>query len=266
MDRRDKRLVVTTSLRAGAGQCALAERLSREMGLPLVPRENRSLEQLLADYNAGAAVVVEAHKVIYTDGQIDFFFHPGMAGLRINEIRKGKNDQMIAAMDLKPGYSVLDCTLGLGSDAIVAAYVTGGRGRVVGLESSPVVSALVRHGMQTYSRAALVVREAMRRVEVRCADHRKVLAELPAESFDVVYFDPMFKRPILKSSGINALRPLADHRPLNEKVIEMATRVAAKRVVCKENREENRLAKLGFTRIEGAKNSPAVYGVIVKSE
>lgn len=257
-------VLVTTSLRAGPEQLALARRLSDETGLPLVYRNKLSLEELLAYHGAGGAVVVESHRAVYTDGDIEFFFHPGLAVLRINEIRRGKNDQMAAAMDLKPGQRVLDCTLGLGHDAIVAGYVTGEKGQVVGLESSPVIAALVRHGMQAYDRAGRIVKDVMRRIEVRRADHREVLEKLPADSFDVVYFDPMFSHPLVKSSGINALRPLADYRPLTPEAIESALRVAKRRVVAKENRQGNGLRQLGFSRFTGGKESPVVYGILDK--
>lgn len=264
MERHGNPIVVTTSLRAGITELETARRISDETGLPLVDRGKSALEDLLAGCGAGGAVVVESRRVIFTDGSVEFFFHPGMAGLRITELRRGKQDQMIAAMDLRPGQRVLDCTLGLGSDAIVAGYVVGENGRVVGLESSPVIAALVRHGMQNYDRAGRPVREAMHRVEVRRADHREVLKELPPGSFDVVYFDPMFHQPLVKSSGINGLRPLADHRPLTPGIIDLALRVAAKRVVAKDSRWSRRLGELGFTRFTGGKNSPVIYGIMAK--
>ncbi|MCG8402990.1 MAG: class I SAM-dependent methyltransferase [Firmicutes bacterium] len=263
MYRQGTNILVTTSLRAGSGQVTLAHRLSDETGLPRVARDDRPLAELLQIYGAAGAVVVESGRVVCSDGEREFFFHPGLACLRINELRKGKNDQMVAAMDLKPGQKVLDCTLGLGNDAIVASHVTGASGLVVGLEYSPVIAALVRHGTRTYGKAGRAVLEAMRRVVVENADHRVVLAALPPRSFDVVYLDPMFSRPLSKSSGINALRPLADHRPLTTEVVELALRVADKRVVVKENKEENRLPGLGFTRFAGGKNSRAVFGVLV---
>lgn len=46
---------------------------------------------------------------------------------------------MVEAMDLKPKMSVLDCTLGLGTDATVASYIVGENGKVVGLESATLI-------------------------------------------------------------------------------------------------------------------------------
>jgi len=257
-----KKILVTTSLRAGAGQQELAHRLGAEIGASLAPRDDLSLESLLGRHGADGVIVVESGRVFFTDGRMKFFFHPGLAVLRIAEIQKGKNDQMIVAMDLKPGHSVLDCTLGLGNDALVAGYVAGENGRVLGLESSPVIAALVRHGMRTYSGGSRAVRKSMRRIEIKCADHRVFLADLPPDSYDVVYLDPMFNSPLTKSSGINSLRPLADHRPVTPEVIALALKVAGKRVVVKDNRRGEHLRSLGIASLTGGRSSPVVYGVL----
>lgn len=259
-----KKTLVTTSLRSGMDLNDLADRISAETGVPRVSRDNLSLGALLGQYEADGAIIVEAGRVFFTDGSVEFFFHPGLAVLRIAEIRKGKNDQMIAAMDLKPGQRVLDCTLGLGNDALVAGYVAGESGQVLGLESSPVVAALVRHGMQTYNRGSRAVQDSMRRIEIKCADHRVVLESLPPDSFDVVYLDPMFSSPLTQSSGINSLRPLADHRPLTPEVTALALRVARKRVVVKDIRCGNRLRELGFSYLTGGKRSPIIFGILLK--
>jgi 16S rRNA G966 N2-methylase RsmD len=189
-----------------------------------------------------------------------------MSALRIKEIKSGKDDTMINAMNLQPGQRLLDCTLGLGSDAIVASYVLGKEGVVVGLESSPIVAAIVRHGMQTYRKAAREVLDAMRRVVVQNDDHRRLLEVLPDNKYDVVYFDPMFRLPQMKSSGINAFRPLADHRPLTPEIISQAMRVAARRVVVKDSKRGSVLHKLGFKRFEGGKNAPVIYGIMTKGD
>ncbi|SFR06097.1 tRNA (adenosine(37)-N6)-dimethylallyltransferase MiaA [Desulfoscipio geothermicus] len=243
--------IVTTSLKARGEQLALAARISAQTGLPLVPRGKKAVEELAGEWNAVHVIVVKAGKVACITGQYEFFFHPGMSALRIKEIKSGKNDTMINAMNLQPGQRLLDCTLGLGSDAIVASYVLGKEGVVVGLESSPIVAAIVRHGMQTYRKAAREVLDAMQRVVVQNEDHRRLLEVLPDNRYDVVYFDPMFRLPQMKSSGINAFRPLADHRPLTPEIITQAMRVAARRVVVKDSKRGSVLHKLGFNRFEG---------------
>jgi len=165
-------------------------------------------------------------------------------------------------MDLKPGDRVLDCTFGLGHDGLVAAYAVGEKGRVLGLESSPVIAAVVRYGMDIYSGGSKLIREAMGRIALHQADHRAFLTALPPRSYDVVYLDPMFASPLTRSSAINALRPLADHRPVTPEVIALALKVAGKRVVIKDNRRGESLRRLGIANLTGGKSSSVVYGVL----
>ncbi|AGL01380.1 class I SAM-dependent methyltransferase [Desulfoscipio gibsoniae] len=259
--------IITTSLEARKEHWDLAEKISIDTGLPVVARGKKTIKELSEEWQAEHIIVVKAQKVICITGATELFFHPSMAVLRIKEIRSGKNDTMINAMNLKPGEKLLDCTLGLGVDAIVASYVLGKDGLVVGWESSPIVASIVRIGLNSgYKQTKKVVQEAMKRIVVEHADHREALNTLPANCFDVVYFDPMFRRPHHKSSAVNALRPLADNRFLTTEVIASAIRVARRRVVVKDNKMGSELVRLGFNRFEGGKHSRVVYGVMIKEE
>lgn len=257
--------VVTTSLKAGALQGECAAWFSRRLGVPLVPRDKLSLEALTEKYGVPGVVVVSASRVSYfSDGQ-ELFFHHGLAGLRINEIKAGKTDQMIKAMNLRKGDTLLDCTLGPGVDAVVASHVVGEEGRVVGVESSPVLAALVEHGLASCrGTGPQELDSAMARVEVVCGDHLTYLQSLPEGSFDVVYFDPMFRRPRRRSNAMEPMRMVANPEPLREKAIREALRVARRRVVVKETRDSGEFARLGITMIQGGKYSPVAYGVLDK--
>lgn len=195
------------------------------------------------------------------EGQ-EFFFHPGMARLRIMELKNGKTDQMIKAMSLQSGESVLDCTMGLGNDAIVASFVSGTNGRVTGLESSWLISALVRYGLSAYPETEEDVALAMRRVKVINTDYKKYLASLSPCSYDVIYFDPMFRNPVHHSPAINAMRFLANPEPVDCQAVDLASRVAAKKVIMKERRGSTEFERLGFRTVLGGKYAPVVYGVI----
>ena len=59
-----------------------------------------------------------------------------MAEIRAQQLLRGAPDHLVRALDLRPGLRVLDCTLGLASDAAVAACVVGPSGAVVGPEAS----------------------------------------------------------------------------------------------------------------------------------
>lgn len=225
-------------------------------------RGELSLEDLSQKLCVDGMVVVSRQKAAYVCEGQEFFFHPGMAGLRIKELKNGKTDQMIKAMSLQSGDSVLDCTLGLGTDAIVASFITGPGGRVTGLESSLLISVLVHHGLLTYPEVDEEIALSMRRVEVINIDHKEYLASLPPRSFDVVYFDPMFRTPRYYSPAINSIRSLANPEPVDSEVIDLASMVAAKRVVLKERRGSAEFERLGFKTIMGGKYAPVAYGVI----
>ncbi len=169
---------------------------------------------------------------------------------------------MINAMSLQSGESVLDCTMGLGTDAIVASFISGVNGRVTGLESSVLISTLVRYGVSTYPETEEDVALSMRRIEVVNVDHKEYLASLSPCSYDVIYFDPMFRNPGYYSPAINAMRFLANPKPVDLQTIDLALRVAAKKVVMKERRGNTEFKRLGFRTVLGGKYAPVVYGVI----
>lgn len=261
------RLVVTTTLGAGEEVAAAAREIAAQLGVPFVPRARRGIGRLLHREGADAALVLSASRLslsFFREGKREeFFFHPGTAILRIKNILAGKPDQMVEAMALRPGNTVLDCTLGLGADAIVASFVVGPEGRVVGVEKVKALAAVVAHGLRHYAEEPLLT-AAMRRVEVVVADHYDFLRRTPAESFDVVYFDPFFRVPVAGAAQVAPLRALGEKAPLREEAVREALRVARRRVVMKERRGSEEFARLGFREIYSGKHAQVAYGVIEK--
>jgi hypothetical protein len=84
---------------------------------------------------------------------------------------------------------------------------------------------------------------------------------LPDRSVDIVYFDPMFRRPVLSSSALRPLRSQAEERPLSEAAVREAVRVARRRVVLKDHRDSGEFERLGFVR-RRVSSSKVAYGVI----
>jgi hypothetical protein len=220
----------------------------------------------LAGIAAGCRVdyiVVAAQNgpVVHTPGG-EYFFHLNLAQLRIKNLKDGKHDHMVTAMDLQPGLTVLDCTLGLATDAIVASFVVGDAGGVTGLEASPLVAAIAAAGLAQFCSGQDETDAALRRIAVRNADHNSYLASLPAASFDVVYFDPMFRNPIHASSNLAPLRYLADSRPLSPAALAAARRVARRRVIVKEANNSPEFRRLGIDTTLGGRYSSIHYGVV----
>lgn len=263
-------MIVTTSLRALSADVGLAERLAGEIGADYVARLGRQLAVIQEEFQTPCVIVLEhGQPVVYQDGT-RFFFHRGMAELRMLNILRTGHDPMVRAMNLSPGMSVLDCTLGLAADALVAAFIVGDGGMVLGLEASPVVAALTRWGLLEIqaadSDAREQTRQAARRIQVRQANHQEYLAGLADNSFDVVYFDPMFRRPQATSCGIQPLRIFADTAPLNQAAIRDALRVARLRVVVKESQGSREFERLGISEIVGGRYSSVQYGILRKEE
>ena len=254
--------IATTGYRSRPADCQLAQETAVRLQIPYVKREHISYDDLRAQYNAAYLLVVKKGGLRLETPDGELFFHPNMAHVRVRHLGFGQKDHMVEAMGLRAGDRVLDCTLGLGADAIVASFIAGERGKVTALEKSPLIYEIVRHGLAHFSAGNYDLHAAMRRIEVEQADYADFLRSLPASSYDVVYFDPMFRHPLKDSVQLVPLRPLAEPAPVSPAAVAEACRVARRRVVLKENSRSLEFARLGFTEIAGGKYSPVHYGVL----
>ena len=258
--------IVTTSHKSDPRSEAIAGWAAEVLNSEFVDRSRMSLDDLKIKYNAENIIVVANGEIKLYSPQGEYFFHPSMSVPRIKAIRQGKSDHMIAAMALKPGGSVLDCTLGLGSDAIVASFAAGPEGLVTGIEAVPEIALIVKHGMANYITESQTLKSAIERIRVECALYEQYLTGIPDQAFDIVYFDPMFRHPRLKSSSMEPLRGIVRYDPLSPDAVREALRVARKRVVMKENNFSCEFARLGFSAVIGGRYSPVAFGVIEKQE
>ncbi len=107
----------------------------------------------------------------------------------------------------------------------------------------------------------------MKNIKVINVSYEEYLTTQSNDSFDVVYFDPMFKKPNKKSSSINALRNFANHNSITKKTLLEALRVCKKRVVIKERQGENDFETLGIKTYYGSEKSGSIiYGIIEKKD
>lgn len=258
--------IVTTGHKPTDRLAAKAKALAEEFGTRFAPRQNDSLPVLRAKYNAESILLVTRKGLAANTREGELFFHLNMAHLRIKTLKAGKPDNMAEAMRLQPGMSVLDCTLGLASDAIVSSLIVGGEGKVTGLEINPLIALIVRDGLRTFEAQCPEIKAALERIEVVRADYRDYLAAAKSRSFDVVYIDPMFRRPIRRSVHLQPLRALADHGEIEKSALAEAARVAKRRVVVKEANASPEFARLGVDYVMGGKYSSIQYGVIETNE
>jgi len=164
-----------------------------------------------------------------------------------------ERDPLLEAAEIRPGDLVLDATLGLGADALVAAAACGPAGRVVALEASGPLAAWVDEGLRRLEA------EPARRIEVRAGDHAALLAGLPPASFDVVLFDPMFRHAREAPGGFDVVRRLADPRPLDPAALAAARRVARRWVLVKDGAPGWDLTRLGLTPLPSARGAHRYY-------
>jgi hypothetical protein len=244
---------VTTSDRDAPELAQRAMRAAAEVGVPYLERTHkRSLASMLAD-TADALIVLEASAVSLVDTRGSLRFSPGLAHLRVKQWDAGvREDMLLRVAGLSEGERVLDCTLGLGADAQVAARLVGPSGALTALEKSPALYLLVRHGLETLPR-----RPSACAIQAVHADASEYLRALPAGAFDVVLFDPMFERQRKSSVAFETLRRHADYAPLTRETVAEAQRVARRAVVIKGSRYSSDFKKLGL-RAEPARPNATV--------
>ncbi len=255
-------MIVTTSQRPSGPTVERAFRLSAELGAAYVPRGTRTIRALQAAAKDAETLVVGPRDIRLTGaGDQPFYFHPSMALVRIKALLAGGRDSMLEVSGVKAGDTVIDCTAGLCSDSIVFSFAAGETGKVVALEAVQTVHVIVREGLGTYESGLPEADRAMRAIEAVLAGYEERLPLLPDDSADVVYFDPMFEKPVASSSSIGPLRALAAHGPLTEDAVREAVRVARRKVVLKDHRGSGRFERLGF-RLAKSSSSAVAYGVI----
>ncbi|MHA0855303.1 class I SAM-dependent methyltransferase [Paenibacillus sp. CMAA1364] len=255
-------MIITTGKSEALVCVNRAKTIAEQSGFTYVPRTFTSLNKLMDRSGESVALIVleEGVRLVRQDGS-SIAYHPSMGYVRAKRVLKGEPDPMIDAARMEAGDSVLDCTAGLGSDSLVFAVKAGVDGQVTALESSIDMAVLLKEGLGHYVTDQKTVTQAMRRIEVKHAHHLDVLRDMPDQSVDIVYFDPMFREPLIESAAINPLREFANGDPLSLESIQEATRVARKTVMLKEKWGSPEFARLGFHMLE-RKQSKITYGVM----
>ena len=255
-------MIVTTSARTTDELNEKAKRTAKELGAVFVKRNKKGIRDIQAENASDCLVVGKERLELYRNGaERPFFFHPNLAFIRIKRLMEGETDPYIQTAGIIPGSTVLDCTLGLGADAVTAAYAAGPQGNVTACETEPLLAYMVQEGLKVWRSGSDAIDRAMRSVNVIQEPYMDILKRLPDNSFDVVYFDPMFEQPIEGSKGIEALGRFAARDALTEKAVIEAKRVAAKRVVLKDHYRSSVFKACGFN-VQIRKSAKFHYGFI----
>ncbi len=164
-------------------------------------------------------------------------------GLLATKLGEGARHPFIRAISAgEPLASMLDATLGLANDALHAASFTGCR--VVGVEGSPVLHALLEDGVARFAR------DHGAHIELRAGGALEVLREQDSDAVDVVFLDPMMKRAQKSAPAFALLRAFAVGGSASQELLTEAARVARRRVVLKLARGESPPGALAFSRCE----------------
>ena len=255
--------IITTGRKCQDNSIELAKEFAIKLSIPFIERKNLSVNKLAELHNVKYVLVAKKNSLRLVTENEEIFFHPSLAHLRIKNILNGEGDRLIEAMNLQRGMKVLDCTLGLGTDSIVESFIVGEAGSVTALEINPYLAAVVEHGFKNFVDDTDKVIDSMRRIKVVNVEYLDFLKSAADDSFDVIYFDPMFRHSLERSSSLNSIRVVADKRALSIEAIEEARRVAKFRIVLKENAKSLEFERLGFKKICGGKYSPIHYGVLI---
>jgi 16S rRNA G966 N2-methylase RsmD len=240
-------LIVTTAGRTNGEMIEKAKIIAGDLGREYIERRKRTVKGMKERYAQDILVVGKERLELFSvESDEPFFFHPNSASFRLKRILNGEEDSFIDAAGLTAGMSLLDCTLGMASDSIVASLAVGKRGKVTGIEGSQEISYLIREGLKTWDSGLAELNEAMKRVEVVNSSSLDYLKKLADNSFDVVYFDPMFSEPIESSAGIMPMRNWALYNGVDKEIIYQAKRVANQRIVLKEHFNSPLFAQFGF--------------------
>lgn len=244
-------MIVTTAGRTNKIMIDRANDVSKQLDAKRIRRNKQSVREMQAVHQDDVLVVGKDKLVIHPlHSDEPIFFHPNSAAFRLKRVWNGEKDPFLEAADLSPGMMVLDATLGLASDAIMASDAVGDDGVIIGLESNRYLAYLAKNGLKEWNPPSVQMKEAMERIQVIHAANQDFLKQCGNDEFDVVYFDPMFEETVLDSDGIKGIKGFADYSPLTFETIEEAKRVASHRVILKDHWKSSRFAEFGFTQLK----------------
>ncbi|MFB5660484.1 class I SAM-dependent methyltransferase [Alteribacillus sp. HJP-4] len=254
-------MIITTTIKAAENVREEARMLAKNWDSSYMDRKKRSILKWKSDTSQDIYIVGPVRDTWHSRKSDEaFFFHPGMSWLRTRRLAAGGHDPLIEAAGLKRGMSFLDCTLGLGSDSIIASFITGDSGHVTALESKKEIARVVEKGLKFWTETDDNFNRAMRRISIVTENYLSFLEKQPDNLYDVIYFDPMFDFPVESSRSLNPLRAAASYEKLNENTVTEAKRVAKKRVVWKRNiRSQSNY--LGFS-VPKRRHASTEYAVI----
>lgn len=253
-------MIITTSYKVDEFVLSKVEQISKTYELSYIPRKKHTLNQLIKRHQCPIILVTHSHiRYVTADSQV--YFHPNLAQVRSKRIESGGTDALIESCKLERGMSFLDCTLGLATDSLIVSQVIGDTGKIVALESNPIMHLVTNEGLKHYPFESELLDRAAKRIQIEHINSFDYLKQTADQSFDVVYFDPMFDTDIKEETPFSDIKTVADYHSLDMKTIAEAKRVAKKYVIMKNHYLSESFETLGFIRLR-RKTSQFHYGII----
>lgn len=254
--------IVTTAQKGTPREVKAAQLAASLLNIPYIYRRRDPLSKLKSNYEGADILIISKEgPVLYTGEKVSHKFHLSMAQLRIIAYDRGDTEHLLEAVGKEPIDSFLDCTAGLCSDSIVVSYGHPEIKRLVGLEGNPLLAYISNYGCRHFVHESQAVTEALRRIQLCAIRYEQFLKQAPTNSFDVVYFDPMFEVPIKESPQFLGLRGHIVESSLTYDMLEEAKRVGRKKVIVKERPFATIFKKWPPTYIKGGQYSKVAYGV-----
>ncbi len=294
-------IYVVPSLKAKEKLQSEGKAWAESQGFTYVLRHQRTIQDLMDEYGEDFLVYSSrGPQIDRPEGS--HFFSLNMAELRIQNLRKGQCDHLLEALmgmkeregrtpqsaaltaplhrgaenlscegegdrsrwkgSSEPPITVLDCTCGFGADAAVASFGLPAGSRVDALEVSPLLEAVTSWGFSHFVHKKDDVTAALRRISLRRGDYRAYLLSDEGPVYDVLYFDPMFQRPVEASCQFQPVRAIMEHGGLTRDLIERALQKARRRVVIKERDFRQLCRDFPEVTLYGGKYSRIGYAVL----
>jgi len=257
--------IVTTAGRTTEYTIQLAKNAAIHLNFPFVDRQKRNITQLQQHYQCNVLVASKNRWEYHgLNSSEPFFFHPSSAMFRLKRLARGERDPLLEVCQLQAGDSFLDCTLGFGSDSLVATFAVGETGDITGCEANPVIAFILNEAFHNGRTDYLEFQPLMDQIQVISSDALSYMKKLDEHSIDVIYMDPMFENLIEESDSIGPLRSLGVRESLTSEWVNEALRVAKKRVVLKAHFRSSWFEEFGFNQIVRP-NTKFHYGFIEKA-
>ncbi|WP_350345046.1 class I SAM-dependent methyltransferase [Proteinivorax tanatarense] len=253
-------IICTTSQKPTEKMKQTSKKIAELVDGKYVPRKN------LGSLNRHTYVLVVTKSAVnaYNNGK-KFTFHPSMAMLRIKRIDNNEIDTFTKLLGDISGWRVLDCTLGLGADTLVLSKLVGNTGFVTSLEKSKIIYQVVKSGFENIIYNYPELYSLSRNVRLTNIDFNRYLDNVERNSYDLIYFDPMFQKPLENSAAISSLRGIAHSSRNLRQSITKAKRVAKEAVVVKNNKNYP-FNSIGLDNTFTLPSSSVSYGIYIKKE